>query len=127
MSRDRPSLLATRLLVFNWDFLMGKPELGTKCTCTGCHQRFYDLNRTPAVCPKCGAAQPPEKARAPRPARSSFGIGSQPRRAAAVATIDDEVEAAEIPDAETEDDVPEADEDADDDVEIDAGHVEPAA
>ncbi len=49
---------------------MGRPELGTKCTCAGCHERFYDLNRSPAICPKCGTQQPPAKPRAlalPRP------------------------------------------------------------
>lgn len=27
---------------------------GTKRTCTGCAARFYDLRKTPPVCPKCG-------------------------------------------------------------------------
>ena len=43
---------------------MSKAELGTKCTCAGCGQRFYDLNRTPGTRPKCGVEQPPEKPRA---------------------------------------------------------------
>jgi len=30
-------------------------KLGTKRLCTTCHAKFYDLNRTPAKCPKCGA------------------------------------------------------------------------
>lgn len=34
---------------------MGNPELGTKCTCDVCNERFYDLNRPLATCPKCGA------------------------------------------------------------------------
>jgi uncharacterized protein (TIGR02300 family) len=49
---------------------MGRPELGRKCTCAGCHERFYDLNRSPAICPKCGTQQPPARPRAlalPRP------------------------------------------------------------
>jgi len=28
-------------------------ELGTKRLCPACHAKFYDLNRTPAKCPKC--------------------------------------------------------------------------
>lgn len=35
---------------------MVKPEWGTKRTCLSCSAIFYDLNKTPPVCPKCGAA-----------------------------------------------------------------------
>lgn len=31
-----------------------KIEWGTKRCCQGCSARFYDLSRTPIVCPKCG-------------------------------------------------------------------------
>ena len=34
---------------------MSKPELGTKRQCRSCGNRFYDLNRDPILCPKCGA------------------------------------------------------------------------
>lgn len=34
---------------------MSKPEWGIKRTCTTCAARFYDLNKDPIVCPKCGA------------------------------------------------------------------------
>ena len=34
---------------------MGKVDLGMKLTCESCGARFYDLNKQPAVCPKCGA------------------------------------------------------------------------
>jgi uncharacterized protein (TIGR02300 family) len=43
---------------------VSKPELGHKLTCTGCGVRFYDLSRSPAICPKCGAEQPAVAARA---------------------------------------------------------------
>ena len=33
---------------------MAKPELGLKRVCMHCGAKFYDLNRDPAVCPKCG-------------------------------------------------------------------------
>ena len=33
---------------------MTKPEWGTKRFCDDCGTRFYDLNREPATCPKCG-------------------------------------------------------------------------
>ena len=32
---------------------MAKPEWGTKRVCQSCGARFYDLMRTPCVCPKC--------------------------------------------------------------------------
>jgi uncharacterized protein (TIGR02300 family) len=33
---------------------MTKPELGTKRLCANCSARYYDLNKTPITCPKCG-------------------------------------------------------------------------
>lgn len=33
---------------------MAKPELGAKRQCQSCATKFYDLNRDPIVCPKCG-------------------------------------------------------------------------
>ncbi len=34
---------------------MAKPELGSKRTCQECSTKFFDLNRQPIACPKCGA------------------------------------------------------------------------
>ena len=33
---------------------MTKPNLGKKRTCLSCETRFFDLNKNPAICPKCG-------------------------------------------------------------------------
>lgn len=33
---------------------MAKPEFGTKRQCLSCGAKFYDLNKDPIVCPKCG-------------------------------------------------------------------------
>ena len=33
---------------------MAKPELGTKRQCQACGAKFFDLNKDPIVCPKCG-------------------------------------------------------------------------
>ena len=33
---------------------MAKPELGTKRLCAGCGAKYYDLNKDPITCPKCG-------------------------------------------------------------------------
>ncbi len=50
---------------------MAKPEWGTKRICQSCGTRFYDLGRTPIVCPSCGAVFDLEilsRARRARPA-----------------------------------------------------------
>jgi len=33
---------------------LAKPELGEKRRCLSCETKFYDLNKDPAICPKCG-------------------------------------------------------------------------
>ena len=33
---------------------VAKPELGEKHLCASCETKYYDLNRDPIVCPKCG-------------------------------------------------------------------------
>lgn len=40
------------------------PGIGAKRVCVSCAARFYDLARSPPVCPKCGTEQPPEVPRA---------------------------------------------------------------
>ena len=34
---------------------MSELAWGVKRTCNGCGARFYDLRKSPATCPKCGA------------------------------------------------------------------------
>lgn len=46
---------------------MAQSNLGTKRVCVSCSARFYDLNKNPAICPKCGAEQPVELPRVRRP------------------------------------------------------------
>ena len=43
-------------------FNLANPELGAKQLCPTCSTKFYDLNRRPAHCPKCGAEFDPEEA-----------------------------------------------------------------
>lgn len=33
---------------------MAKPDLGAKRQCQACGAKFFDLNKDPVVCPKCG-------------------------------------------------------------------------
>jgi uncharacterized protein (TIGR02300 family) len=93
----------------------GRPVLGTKRTCVGCNERFYDLNRTPARCPKCSTEQP---VAAPRVASgTSMDWRSRRRRPEPVADVDHgpvaEPEAGDEKEA------------ADDDLEPDAEDSEP--
>jgi len=46
---------------------VAKPELGTKRLCASCGAKFYDLNKDPIHCPKCGAVYEVVVARATRP------------------------------------------------------------
>ena len=39
-----------------------KPEWGHKRNCQSCSARFYDLNKNPATCPKCGKEFDPSTA-----------------------------------------------------------------
>ena len=41
---------------------MADQELGQKQICPNCTAKFYDLNRRPALCPKCQTAFDPEEA-----------------------------------------------------------------
>jgi uncharacterized protein (TIGR02300 family) len=41
---------------------LANPDLGAKQICPNCQSKFYDLNRRPAVCPKCGEQFDPEEA-----------------------------------------------------------------
>ena len=98
---------------------MGRPELGIKCACASCAERFYDLNRSPAVCPKCGATQPPVPVRRPlRPSPGSVHLNrrSQPiiaeQEAEPLAVAEDD----EDEDADDAEEVPELDADVDGDV-----------
>jgi uncharacterized protein (TIGR02300 family) len=48
---------------------VSKPELGTKRLCAGCNAKFYDLLKTPIVCPTCEAVFVLPKVTASRPRR----------------------------------------------------------
>jgi uncharacterized protein (TIGR02300 family) len=50
---------------------MSKPAKGTKRVCASCGARFYDLSRTPIICPACQAVYqiaPPSSRRGERAA-----------------------------------------------------------
>ena len=103
---------------------MPKPELGLKRICVSCGTRFYDLAKTPAVCPKCGTEQPAEQ---PRPKRGGNVVDRRlPKKAAVVEEAEGDAE-AELPDEEAEEGVLESADDLDDDADAigDELEVEP--
>jgi uncharacterized protein (TIGR02300 family) len=86
---------------------VAKPELGNKHQCQHCGTKFFDLNRVPITCPKCGTifhAAPP--VRSARSAASDEDDAEAMGAADLVSLEDAEVDADKIV------------EDVDDDVEI---------
>ena len=72
---------------------MAKPELGTKRLCASCSAKFYDLNKDPIHCPKCGAVY----VIAPVVVRGRPDAAAAAR---AAAPVPEEVAAPEVQDAE---------------------------
>jgi len=75
---------------------VAKPELGAKRQCQNCGAKFFDLNKDPIVCPKCGAIFQGAAARAERaPAKEEDEEEETPQPAGVELVSLDEVEAAE--------------------------------
>ncbi|GAC1332883.1 MAG: hypothetical protein NVSMB26_13200 [Beijerinckiaceae bacterium] len=66
---------------------MPKPELGTKRQCQNCGAKFFDLGKSPIVCPKCATVYQVVAI----PARAVARAAAKP-----VAEVEPEVEAAEV-------------------------------
>ena len=107
---------------------MAKPELGTKRLCGNCSTKFYDLSKTPIVCPKCQtvlelAAVTSSRAR-PEAARAAAVVDE---KAVVPETTGAEFVSLEDADAEAEGKKPaDAAEGADDDVEIEDDGIDDA-
>jgi len=69
---------------------VAKPEWGQKRTCTSCGGRFYDLARTPIICPKCGATVETEPVFKVR--RGSSAPAPEPKVVVPVVVVDEEGE-----------------------------------
>ena len=95
---------------------MAKPELGVKRVCVACSTKFYDLGKTPAICPKCGTEQPPDQ---PRQRRGGGNVAEEKRVKKVVPQAEDadvEVEAAAEEEEAEEDVLEDTSELEDDDV-----------
>ncbi|HWT10773.1 MAG TPA: TIGR02300 family protein [Roseomonas sp.] len=92
---------------------MAKPELGLKRSCVACGTRFYDLARTPAVCPKCGTEQPAEQPRLRRAAATPIPDEKLKKRANSPETEADDIEVEDVEGDEAIEDAEELEDDAD--------------
>jgi uncharacterized protein (TIGR02300 family) len=81
---------------------VAKPELGGKRQCQNCGAKFFDLNRSPIVCPKCGATFQAAPGRAAARAAAPAPEGEEEEAAAAGAEIVS-LEDAEAPEKAVED------------------------
>ena len=101
---------------------MAKPELGQKRVCVSCGAKFYDLGKAPAICPKCGAEQPADQPRQRRPG-GNVVEDKRPKKPAAVATDEPDLE-VETADDEAEEDVLEDTSDLEDDADAIGADIE---
>ena len=89
---------------------MAKPDKGKKHTCGSCGAVFYDLNRTPILCPQCGEkveVQALLKPRRPSPqSRTPKPVVEKPKpvESEAKSTDDAEADAEDIEGVDDEDD-----------------------
>jgi uncharacterized protein (TIGR02300 family) len=103
---------------------VAKPELGTKRLCASCGAKFYDLNKAPIHCPKCGTVYEiaPVTTRGGRPAAEAAARPAPAEEVAAAEPQEVETVSLEEADAEASGAKKPATTDADatdDDVEID--------
>lgn len=87
---------------------MVKPELGVKRVCGSCGAKFYDLNRDPILCPKCGTVFDVQAALKPRRAKPI--AEEKPVKAKKGKPVADDADEADLPDDLVDDDTDSDDE-----------------
>jgi len=78
--------------------MAAKPDLGEKIICISCGAKFYSLNRTPIICPKCDTENP-----SPSAAKNQRGA-AKPVKEVKPATPAPEEEASDEEDVTSESD-----------------------
>jgi uncharacterized protein (TIGR02300 family) len=95
---------------------LAKLELGNKHQCQNCGAKFFDLNKDPIVCPKCGTVFQSVAARARPAAKAEEEEDTEVATPAGVEVVSlDEVEAGEEKAAEPAVDDIDVEEDAEED------------
>ncbi len=61
---------------------MIKPEWGTKRNCDSCGKRFYDLKRSPIICPQCGTTVTVRKLPTKTPKAAAPTVEAKPEKPA---------------------------------------------
>lgn len=106
---------------------MAKPELGLKRVCVACGTKFYDLTRTPVICPKCGTEQPAEQPRLRRAAGGLPADDKLKKRAIAPEVEGEEVELEDVEADEVIEDTEELEDESEglgEDIEVDTDRDE---
>lgn len=100
---------------------MAKPEWGNKRRCLSCSAAFYDLGKSPIICPKCGTEFNPEAlVKTRRPARVEEAKVAKPIKAVVDDAADADVEDAVIGDDILEDADEFEEEDVGEEIDVDA-------
>ncbi|NKB55779.1 MAG: TIGR02300 family protein [Alphaproteobacteria bacterium] len=102
---------------------MAKPEWGNKRTCTSCAAKYYDFQRDPIVCPKCGekfvaATTRPKRNRSARPEPVAEKPAVAAKDADPIAAEDEDVDDDDVDDDVILDDSDDLDDDL---ISVDAG------
>ncbi|GHB24962.1 TIGR02300 family protein [Pseudovibrio japonicus] len=101
---------------------VARPELGTKRLCVACGAKYYDLNRDPIICPKCGDMFDPGKL-----AKTAKAVKAVQKEEAEEAPAKEEIETVSLEEADAEvitEDIPDIDDDGiESDIDTDDGDV----
>ena len=94
---------------------MAKPEWGTKRQCQECEAKFYDLGKSPIICPDCGAEFKVVEAARPAPKPEPKEANLPPKHDRRKRTSDGEDATSD----EDDDDDDDLDDEDDDEVDLD--------
>lgn len=82
---------------------MANPEWGAKRICHSCGTRYYDMQRNPVICPKCGTEFDPEAFLKSRRSRAPLPDEPTPSKARSKKAVEEEDLDETAPDAAEDD------------------------
>ncbi len=83
---------------------MVKADLGQKRVCNSCAAKFYDLNKDPIICPKCGTEYDASVVVKPRRTRTAAEDKPKSKKAPKIAEVETELPEADVGDDAVVDD-----------------------